>query len=67
MSALLIALAPQLAGATRNGGTLVVSGISAPRADDVEAALQAAGFSTLQSANKTAISAAITLNAGRLL
>jgi ribosomal protein L11 methyltransferase len=47
MSALLIALAPQLAGATRNGGTLVVSGISAPRADDVEAALQAAGFTTL--------------------
>jgi ribosomal protein L11 methyltransferase len=47
MSALLISLAPQLAGATRDGGTLVVSGISAPRADDVEAALQAAGFATL--------------------
>jgi ribosomal protein L11 methyltransferase len=47
MSALLIALASQLAEATREGGTLVVSGISAPRADDVEAALQAAGFSTL--------------------
>lgn len=47
MSALLISLAPQLAGATRDGGTLVVSGISAPRADDVEAALHAAGFTTV--------------------
>jgi ribosomal protein L11 methyltransferase len=47
MSALLTTLAPQLAGATRDGGTLLVSGISAPRADDVEAALHAAGFATL--------------------
>jgi ribosomal protein L11 methyltransferase len=46
MSALLIALAPQLANATRAGGTLIVSGISSPRADDVEAALNAAGFTT---------------------
>ncbi len=48
MSALLIRLAPELARATQNGGILVVSGISAPRADEVEAALQTAGFTTLQ-------------------
>jgi ribosomal protein L11 methyltransferase len=67
MSALLISLAKQLAGATRAGGTLVVSGISAPRADDVETALRAAGFQLCTSANKTATSAAITLNVGRRL
>lgn len=48
MSALLIQLAPQLFAAVREGGTLIVSGISAPRADDVENALHAAGFSTVQ-------------------
>ncbi len=46
MSVLLIALAPELARATRSGGTLIVSGISAPRADEVEAALCQAGFTT---------------------
>ena len=48
MSALLIQLAPQLFAVVRSGGTLIVSGISAPRADDVESALHAAGFSALQ-------------------
>jgi ribosomal protein L11 methyltransferase len=48
MSALLIALAPQLAAATATGGTLIVSGISAPRADEVEAALHDAGFATAE-------------------
>jgi ribosomal protein L11 methyltransferase len=48
MSALLIALAPQLAAATEPGGTLIVSGISAPRADEVQAALHNAGFVTLE-------------------
>ncbi|HEX8550758.1 MAG TPA: 50S ribosomal protein L11 methyltransferase [Abditibacteriaceae bacterium] len=44
MSDLLIRLAPELRAATEDGGTLIVSGISSPRADDVEAALVAAGF-----------------------
>jgi len=48
MSTLLVALAPQLARATREGGTLVVSGISAPRADEVEAALRDAGFKVIE-------------------
>ena len=48
MSDLLIRLAPALATVTQIGGTLVVSGISAPRADEVEAALNSAGFATLQ-------------------
>jgi len=47
MSALLIGLANDLASATRENGTLIVSGISAPRAKEVEAALNAAGFSTV--------------------
>lgn len=46
MSDLLIRLAPALAQVTRIGGTLVVSGISAPRAAEVEAALNSAGFET---------------------
>ncbi len=46
MSDLLIRLAPELARVTASGGTLVISGISAPRADEVEAALQNAGFAT---------------------
>ena len=46
MSDLLIRLAPELSRVTEVGGTLVVSGISAPRADEVESALQKAGFST---------------------
>ncbi len=46
MSDLLIRLAPELSRVTEIGGTLVVSGISAPRADEVEAALQRVGFST---------------------
>ena len=49
MSDLLIRLAPALAQVTQNGGTLVVSGISAPRADEVEAALNSAGFETVKS------------------
>ena len=48
MSDLLIRLAPALAQVTRGGGTLVVSGISAPRADEVEAALNSAGFETVR-------------------
>ena len=48
MSALLILLASQLAAATRCGGLLIVSGISSPRADEVEAALREAGFQTLE-------------------
>ena len=46
MSDLLIRLAPALATVTQTGGTLVVSGISAPRANEVEAALNAVGFVT---------------------
>lgn len=45
MSDLLISLAPELARVTRS--TLIVSGISSPRADDVQAALENAGFSRL--------------------
>ena len=48
MSALLVTLAPQLARATREGGTLIVSGISAPRAAEVEAALCRAGFQVIE-------------------
>ena len=48
MSDLLIRLAPSLAQVTQSGGTLVVSGISAPRADEVETALNNAGFQTVQ-------------------
>ncbi len=48
MSDLLIRLAPELSRVTEIGGTLVVSGISAPRAGEVENALQAAGFVTRQ-------------------
>ena len=46
MSDLLIRLAPELRRVTATSGTLVVSGISAPRADEVEAALNNAGFAT---------------------
>ena len=46
MSDLLIRLAPELARVTEASGTLVVSGISAPRADEVEIALNNAGFAT---------------------
>lgn len=48
MSDLLIKLAPDLARVTQNGGVLMVSGISAPRADEVEAAIQKEGFQTLE-------------------
>ncbi|HEX8464348.1 MAG TPA: 50S ribosomal protein L11 methyltransferase [Abditibacterium sp.] len=44
MSDLLIRLSPELARVTESGGTLIVSGISSPRADEVEAALTKAGF-----------------------
>jgi len=44
MSDLLIRLAPELARVTEEGGTLIVSGISAPRADDVRTALEKVGF-----------------------
>ena len=47
MSDLLIRLAPELARVTATAGTLVVSGISAPRAAEVEAALNGAGFETV--------------------
>ena len=47
MSDLLIRLAPELKRVTATAGTLVVSGISAPRADEVEAALNNAGFTTV--------------------
>lgn len=46
MSDLLLKLAPDLFQSTRPGGTLIVSGISSPRADEVETALQKAGFQT---------------------
>jgi ribosomal protein L11 methyltransferase len=49
MSDLLIRLAPELARVTEPGGKLIVSGISAPRAGDVETALQGAGFETRRS------------------
>jgi ribosomal protein L11 methyltransferase len=48
MSALLIQLASQLAARVHSEGRLLVSGISAPRADDVENAMHAVGFETLQ-------------------
>jgi len=44
MSDLLIRLSPDLARATQTGGILIVSGISAPRADEVQSALERAGF-----------------------
>lgn len=47
MSNLLIQLAPEIARVTRSGGLLITSGISQPRAEDVEAALQAQGFQTV--------------------
>ena len=46
MSDLLILLAPQLAARCHAQSTLVVSGISSPRADEVEAALHHNGFAT---------------------
>ena len=46
MSDLLIRLAPELSRVTKS--TLVISGISAPRAKEVEAALHAVGFSTVK-------------------
>ena len=48
MSNLLIQLAPELSRVTRPGGLLIVSGISQPRAEEVEAALNSSGFQTLQ-------------------
>lgn len=55
MSDLLIALAPELARVAANsqdgsqgGSTLIVSGISSPRADAVEAALCGAGFQRVE-------------------
>ncbi|RYX80249.1 50S ribosomal protein L11 methyltransferase [bacterium] len=44
MSDLLIRLSTDLARSTEAGGTLVVSGISSPRANDVQAALEKVGF-----------------------
>ena len=49
MSNLLIQLAPELSRVTRPGGLLIVSGISQPRAEEVESALRSAGFQTLES------------------
>lgn len=49
MSALLISLADELFCACQPNALLIVSGISAPRAPEVEAALNAAGFQTQQS------------------
>ncbi len=48
MSNLLIQLAPDLARATKNGGLLIISGISQPRAAEVEAALHQNGFATIE-------------------
>jgi ribosomal protein L11 methyltransferase len=48
MSELLIMLSPQLAARCHSQSTLIVSGISSPRADDVETALHAAGFRTVE-------------------
>jgi ribosomal protein L11 methyltransferase len=48
MSDLLINLAPQLRRVGHDKSTLIVSGISSPRADDVEAALTQAGFSRIE-------------------
>lgn len=48
MSDLLIRLTTELRSRVKDGGTLIVSGISAPRADDVEAAMHAAGFTTVE-------------------
>lgn len=48
MSDLLIRLSPELKRVTKVGGVLVVSGISAPRAAEVEAALNNAGFVTVE-------------------
>lgn len=48
MSALLMGLAGGLARVTRPGATLIVSGISQPRALEVEAALNQAGYLTLE-------------------
>jgi ribosomal protein L11 methyltransferase len=48
MSDLLIRLASEIAGVCKPEAVLVVSGISSPRADEVEIALHAAGFKTLQ-------------------
>ncbi|BCM90530.1 ribosomal protein L11 methyltransferase [Abditibacteriota bacterium] len=44
MSDLLIRLSSDLARATTGGGTLIVSGISSPRAADVQGALERVGF-----------------------
>lgn len=49
MSALLISIADELSRASKPNGVLIVSGISQPRANEVEAALNAAGFQTLHS------------------
>lgn len=46
MSDLLIRLAPDLSNRVLDNGTLIVSGISSPRADDVEAAMHNVGFKT---------------------
>lgn len=46
MSDLLVRLAPDFARVTQPGGTLLVSGISAPRAEEVEKAITLAGFTT---------------------
>lgn len=46
MSDLLIMLAPQLFTRVQPNGSLIVSGISAPRANEVEAAMHAVGFYT---------------------
>jgi len=46
MSDVLIPLAPDLAKVTHSKSTLIVSGISLPRVDDVETALHQAGFVT---------------------
>lgn len=48
MSNLLIQLASELSRLTKFGGLLIVSGISQPRAEEVEAALHAAGFETIE-------------------
>lgn len=48
MSDLLISLAPQLAARCGEQSTLMVSGISSPRADEVESVLHQNGFATIE-------------------
>jgi ribosomal protein L11 methyltransferase len=52
MSDLLISLVNEIARVAKDKSTLIVSGISSPRADDVENALHGVGFSTIEKREK---------------